>query len=99
MKLDFNVKLKSLNDDNLKDDKGKEVTLGSVCVEALLLNYSEEGPISGEEKKSRWDLASKISKVEPTEMVIEEVALIKKLIGRAYGAAVVGPAYTLLEGT
>ena len=53
--------------------------------------------MSGDEKVKRWALAQKIYGGN-TEVQAEDVALLKKLIGKAYGVAIVGPAYEMLEG-
>lgn len=68
--------------------------LKTVCVESLMFN--EEG-MSGTDKFQSYQLAQKISQGGEVECSAEELALMKKRIGLAWGVNVVGPAWTLLE--
>ncbi len=74
-----------------------KVTLLKVSRSALMANYPEDKSLDGEAKLARWKLAQKINGSE-TEVTAEEVVLLKTLIGKAFTAAIVGPAYTILEG-
>ena len=60
--------------------------------------YDDKG-MSGEDKVKIWCLAGKIQKEDVVELVAEDVALLKKRVGAAYGPAIVGPAFMLLNGT
>ena len=60
--------------------------------------YNDE-KIGGDVKFKRHQIAARIYGKQYAELTIEEIALIKELIGKAYGPAVVGPAFNLLEGT
>lgn len=83
------------------DTKATEVmTLRMVCAESLLTYFSDEMNIPAEEKHKRFKLAQRItmSQDEPVKLTVEELTLVKKLVGRLYGPVVVGPAFDLLEG-
>jgi hypothetical protein len=99
MQVLFGKGFKDAEDVEMKDTKGNAATLRGVCVEALLASYEDERALAGEEKLKRWELAMKIKKAQdPADLSVEEISLIKKLIGKAYGALVVGQAWSMLEG-
>ena len=74
-------------------------TLGSACVAALVYPYPNEQDISGKEKFERHIIAEKIagSKGE-IEFCVEDMALIKRLIAKLYGANILGPVFKLIDG-
>jgi len=72
-------------------------TLGAVCVAALLGAYADEQSLSGEEKFRRYQLAGRIHAGGIQDVSAEEVAQLKKLIGKNWPPAVLGPAYEALE--
>jgi hypothetical protein len=76
----------------------KPLTLTTVALNALLASYDDERALTGKEKAERMQLALKINK-RPGEvdLTAEQLAKLKELIGKAYGALVVGRAYELLE--
>ncbi len=76
---------------------GQPLTLSKVAVNALVGSYQDEQGISGDEKVKRWQLAMKIRGQEEIDLAAEDIALIKKLIGKAYGPVIVGQAFLLLE--
>jgi hypothetical protein len=57
------------------------------------------GKLAGEDKFKRWQIAQKIDEHLEAEISVEDVALIKRLIGKAFGPIVVGPAFQLLESS
>lgn len=88
-----------MNDEELKLPSGKVATLRSIAIEALLAVFQDESSLTGDEKLKRWELAMKVKRaVEPAEFTVEEVGLIKKLIGKAFAAMIVGQAWMMLEG-
>jgi hypothetical protein len=97
MKVDFNRGLIDLEGEVIKNAKGESATLKGVTIDALLVAYQDEQNLSGEDKVKRFALASKINK-GTDEVTVEEISLIKKLIGKAYSALVVGQAWDILEG-
>jgi hypothetical protein len=99
MKVDFSQQIKGLDGVALKGEDGKELTLATVCTNAVLANFQDEANLSGEEKVKRYDLALAIySSTEPLDLKSEDVALIKKLVAKMFGALVVGQAFRMLEG-
>lgn len=71
-----------------------EATLGVLCIQALFGEYRDES-ITGAEKFARYELATLVNKNLP--ITVEQVALLKMVVGKGYGAQVVGPIYGLLE--
>ena len=93
---DFTAPLSGIGDHKLVDAEGAQLTLGSVAINALLGTYADE-QISGEEKFKRYQFAERISSAGGQEVSAEEVALLKRLIGKGYPPIIVGPAFLALE--
>ena len=72
--------------------------LKDVCRLALLdeTRKDAEHP-NGEERFKRWQLAGRINAGGSVTVSAEEMALLKTRIGERFAAAIVGPAWTLLE--
>ena len=89
-----------------KDDKdeqalvgGKPFTLRDAAKQALILTYGDEQNLPAEEKVKRYDLYLKVKEAtDPAELTVEDVALVKKVIGKAYAVLTVGQAFRMLEG-
>jgi hypothetical protein len=96
MKRDFSRELIGLGEQKLVDAEGAPLTLSGVVTTALLGTYPDE-QATGEEKFRRYQLAARIDNAGIQEVAAEEVALIKRLIGKGYPPIVVGPAYQALE--
>lgn len=77
---------------------GPEVTLKSVAIAALTAIFDDERNLSGEEKVKRWELAMKVKNGgDLVELRTDEIVMIKKLIGKAFGPVVCGQAWQILE--
>jgi len=91
--------LDTLDGEAVMDMKNEPATVRGVAIEALFATFKDEEMLSGEEKMKRYELATKIKTApDPVDLKVEEVALLKKLIGKAYGALIVGQAWKVLEG-
>lgn len=101
MRIDFNRELKTLDGRILKDvidGEERNAILKMVCINALLANSEDDKKIDGEEKLKRYELAKKIAGAnEPLKLRSEEVALIKKLVGKVFGTLIVGQTFQMLE--
>jgi len=97
MKINLDQEFKALNGETMKSTDGS-VTLRSICTEALL-NVTPEEKLTGEEKAKRYKLANDIfnSKDEDFEMQIEDVALLKRLVGELFTPIIVGQAFSFFE--
>lgn len=95
MKIDFNVGLKNLKGEALKDT-GKDLTLKDVSANALLGNYKEE--IDGNEKLKRFLLATKIYEASgEIELENDDVKLVKDMIAKGYSTVVTARAWQILD--
>jgi hypothetical protein len=74
----------------------RDMLLRSACTQALMTT-GKSNP-EGEEKLRRFMLARRIHEEGKPSFTVEEVALLKKLIGEFFIPNVVGAAWTLLEG-
>jgi len=96
MDINFKQPLRTLSGDEINEG-GVPVTLGTIAVNALLTSYPNEQPTS-EEKVQRWRLAQAIFAAgESLDIRIEDVVLIKRLIGVAYAPLIVGQAFAMLD--
>lgn len=75
----------------------RPLTLRQAALTVLMISDPRE-KISGEEKASRFAVAMKVAQGKEDSLSIDELALIKKLIGDGYNPVVVGQAWELLEG-
>ena len=96
MKIDFSAVIKDLDGDAVKDGE-KEATLGRVACAALLASYADEQNLPAEDKVKRFRLAEIAAKGGEREVKVEDVALIKQLIGKAFAPLVGGRAYDIIE--
>jgi hypothetical protein len=99
MKIDFSKRLTNLQGQILKDEtSGEEVTLGIICVQALLSVDRDEN-IDGVEKIRRYELAKSIFNKEKDSLSAEEVVLLKKMVGKFFTTVVAGQALPMLDGS
>jgi len=95
MKINFNVGLKNLKGETLKD-KEKDLTLKDASTNALLGNYDEK--IDGNEKLKRFLLATKIYESNgEIELENDDVKLVKDMIAKGYSTVVTARAWQILD--
>lgn len=85
-----------------KLEKGKPFTLRKVCVNVLLMTELDPNgrpkELKGEEKVERGELAKNIHvSTGLIDLQSEQISLLKKLIGRAYGPLTVWQAWKILD--
>ena len=98
MLIDFSQVLKAVDGVTL-NRKDVPLELRTIVCEALMASYREEEGLAGEEKHKRYKLSQKIYReTGPVNVTIEEISVIKKLVGLLYGPTIVGPSYDALEG-
>jgi hypothetical protein len=102
--IDFAALLTDLDGQPIPDCVGNDcankpaLTLGVIAIRCLTANFpDEEKSISGEEKFKRGELALRIHKDGKTSLTAEDVALLKKLVGKAYGPLIVVKTWALLD--
>ena len=96
MKIDFSAVIKDLDGDAVKDGE-KDATLGRVACTALLASDADEQNLAAEDKVKRFRLAEVAARGGEQEVKIDDVALVKTLIGKAFAPLVVGRAYDIIE--
>lgn len=80
------------------ENSGNDLTLGMVCVQALLSNDKDEN-IDGVEKMRRYELAKQIYSGNIDEIKAEEVVLLKKLVGKFFAIVIAGQVLPMLDGS
>jgi hypothetical protein len=96
MNIDATKVITGIDGKPFTEEGDKNLTIRTVCVAALMNVEANEG--TGEEKLKRYILAIKIHEAEQmVEVAAEDISLIKKLIGKGYGPAIVGPVFLILE--
>ena len=97
MKIDFTKKFTNFDGKPLVDQSSqKELSLGDVCVEALLA-VDQKDPIDGVEKVRRYSLATEIYKGNKESLSAEEAVLLKELVGKYFTTMIVGQALPFLD--
>lgn len=94
MKVNFDIELKDLDGDRVVEG-GKPIRVRDLITSALL--QSEQGD-EAEQKIKKWDLANKIHQGGDVDILPEDAALIKKLVGERYAPLVVGQVFPILNG-
>lgn len=98
MKINMNIPVLTLDGNPMKNENGSEVTVKGLVVNAVLGIFRGEENLSGEEKITRWKLATAIHKAEEeVALTPEDIVLIKKLVALMYGPNVVGPIWMMFE--
>lgn len=101
MKIDFSTPLLNLltgKPFTTKDgEKERPMLLSDAAIEALMA-LNPQAQDTGEQKLKCYQLAQKVQLGGEVELDPEDVALIKSKVGAIYGPAIVGPAFTLLNG-
>lgn len=100
--ISFSNPLKQLDGSDLKEGD-KPVTLGKICVQALVAIYQDEPNLAGQEKFERWQLATKVDNSErgltPITLTAAEADKLKLLVGKAYAPLIVGQVWQILNST
>ncbi len=94
MRIDLSTIITDLAGEAVKDGE-KDLTLSTVCISALLTPEQGEQPAT--EKVSRFHLAEKVYDSGEQDLSVDDVALLKKLIGKLYPPLVVGRAFAVLD--
>lgn len=105
MKVNVRYKFKDLTGKVIKDPEGNPFELKTVINNVLLALDPPQASgrsaeqTSGDEKARRYMLAVKVYGAKDfVELSVEDVAMIKDLIGKTQAPLVVGQAYEVLEG-
>ncbi len=105
MKVDVTQTLTALSGEAVREpaaedgEKGKEFTLRAACVNALMAVMEKDNNLSGEDKLKSFELAKRIQNDPEPDLTPEELTKIKDRVGKAYGPVIVGPVFTILNGS
>lgn len=105
--VDFGQVIKNADGSAVEIKEGQKVpTLASISITALGASYADERDPQGretitpEEKFQRGKLADKIGHSKgDLALSPEDLALLKKLIGKAFSPLIVAPAWSMLDPT
>jgi hypothetical protein len=76
---------------------GVDMTLGETATHALLAHYEGERNLGDDEKLKRFLLAAKIRQAKDAKLTADEIALIKKLVAKAFAPLVVGRVWEIID--
>lgn len=98
MKINTEKILKTMDGKNLKKEDDQDVLIKDVILNSLLAHFPDEQGLTGEEKVKRYALALKVHKNAAPDLSIEDLSMVKKLVGKMYPALIVGQMWEVLEG-
>ena len=96
MKINTDEEIKNLEDVVIKDESGKNVTL-KTCAVAALINPSQEDVKTADEKIANFSLAVKLQKGGVQDLKAEEIVKMKDAIGKYFGVLIVGRCLEILD--
>jgi len=76
-------------------DGNEDLTVGNVCASALLTPDGKDQEAN--EKVKRFKLAMRVVEGGEQDLSMEEIVLLKTLIGKHYAPLIVGRTYEVLE--
>lgn len=98
MQIDFSTPILDLKGNTIKDGEN-DFLLSTVACNALLQPYQDEQNLNATEKLRRYKIATKVSDGGVQDLSVEDVAELKKLIGKGFPPLVVGRSFDILEGS
>jgi hypothetical protein len=99
LKINFDfVPVDLMSEQSITMPDGKTpATLARLCVQALGAALPDEQDQTAEDKVRAWSLGGKIVRGGVVDLPAEDIALLKKRVGKLYGPFVVGPCLEALE--
>ena len=104
MDLNLNQALKSVNGSDILspleegEEERKPFLMRTVCVNALLEPNQDDKNLNGEKKAKSYHLAMEIYKTKgKIDLSIDDIKLLKDLIGRMPSPLIVGQAFDILD--
>jgi hypothetical protein len=77
--------------------KKEPMTVRLAATRALSAAFRDEQDLDGEKKFERFHLALKITDEDKPALTVEEIVLIKKLVGKMFGPVVIGRMWAILD--
>ena len=100
MKIDFSRPIKTLDGKKMKSQDGTDFLLRDAATTALDANFDDDKRLEGKEKYRRGALAKRIYGCkEPINLNVDDLKLVKDMVGRAFGPHVVMVVWDLLDPT
>lgn len=96
MKINFDSNIKGLDGKDLATETGT-ATLSSIVTGALIANYHDEQFLPGMEKFKRAQLAQRVYAGGDIDFSVEELTLIKELVGKYATPLVVLQIFKLID--
>jgi hypothetical protein len=99
MKVALSGAFKNLDGSPILNDKQQPLTLREIACGVLTQPRADDSQTPGEEKERRWKLAETLfANGDTANIPVEQVGLLKDLIGKTYASLIVGQAWRMLEG-
>ena len=95
MKIKMNQAIADLTGKPIKDGE-KNLSLGTICANALMLGHAEEKGVTAKEKLHRYDLGLKVYKDEEIDLTDNDIAMLNKVIALAYSPLIYGRVVEML---
>lgn len=96
MKIDFDALMKDFQNKVISEG-GKNTTLAAVACTALSAQFADEANLAADEKYRRYKLGCKLADGGAVDLSVDEIAMLKKLIGRAFSPLIVGRSFDVLD--
>lgn len=97
MKIKINTALIGANNEELKGEKGRTLTIKDVCVNSLLI------PQQADNEKTKWEKYEIYRKIKDSqdevELKTEELLVLKKAIGATQPTLIMGQVWEMIEGS
>lgn len=98
MKINFNQEILAIDGKPIPEGVGKNVTLLSICQQALQMSTKEDANLPAAKKVDRYNLLLRITNQSPdVELAAKEISMLKELVGRSFTVIVVGQVLAMLE--
>lgn len=97
MQINFDGLIKDLDGNPVMSEGGTPTTLKAPACGALTASFRDEPELSAEDKLKRYRLALKASEGGTQDWAVEDVAELKRMIGKAYPPLIVGRCFDLIE--
>lgn len=98
MKINVLQKLVNFNDELIKDERGKEITLRDVLTNSLLSSTEKSKNDTGEIKYDKYRIAGLVNGADNPKLDINDLKKLKDYVGYAYSPLIVGVVWDILEG-
>jgi hypothetical protein len=96
MNINFDSEITDLANQPIMNGE-KHLDLATICTNALLTPAQNDQSMAADEKVRRYRLAQRITNGGTLDMPLEDLVLLKDIIGKAYPPLVVGRAFDILD--